>query len=300
MPAALRLRDIPVMGHDGHIVSVVVPTTGRDTIASCREALSVQTRPPDEVVVVTDEDRRGPGWARNEGIRRSRGDLIAFTDDDCVPPPDWLERLIRAIDRYDAAGSGGTFRETDPLLMAKRLRRKIPDTEQVDTAGWVGNTGNVMYRRSWIEECLARDGFVFNESFTAFSGEDQELSWRMRRRGASFVFVPNTVTHLRRVTPSEYFLHQFDRGKGIAHLFLSHRSARASMAPQKSLLWEEAGGGRARKWWNLLRLKAIGPFDVGSFRCARDFAVFWIGEKCEGAGFVWEILARWRDRSRGG
>lgn len=286
------------MGDDRHFVSVVVPTTGRDSLADCRKALSRQTRDPDEITIVTDKDRRGPSWARNEGIRRSHGDLIAFTDDDCIPPPDWLERLVRAIDRYDAAGAGGTFEETDPLLRAKHLRRGFPAVEQVDVTGWVGNAGNVMYRRSWLETCLERDGYVFNESFTAFSGEDRELSWRLRRWGGTLVFVPNAVTHLRRVTPRAYFSHQFDRGKGIALLFLIHRSARVPMAPQNSLLWNESGGGRGKKWWNALWRKAIGPFDVGNFPGARNFAVFWIGEKCEGAGFVWQIATRPRAKSR--
>ena len=292
------MRNTRAMGIDRHIVSVVIPTLGRDTIKSCQEALGRQSRVPDEVIIVTDRDRRGPSWARNEGIRRSRGDLIAFTDDDCIPPPNWLESLVRAVDRHDAAGAGGSFREMDPLLHAKRLRRKFPEMEQVDTEGWVGNAGNVMYRRSWLEKCLERDGFVFNESFTAFSGEDLELAWRLRRMGATFVFIPNTVVHLRRVTPSEYFAHQFDRGKGIALLFLSHRSTHGAMAPQKSLLWEGPDGGTRRDWWNMLRLKAVGPFDVRSFPGLKDFAVFWIGEKCEGAGFVWQIAARWWAESR--
>jgi glycosyltransferase involved in cell wall biosynthesis len=100
--------------HDGHIVSVIIPTIGRESIARTREALEQQTRRPDEMIEVVDNDRRGTSWARNEGIRRAKGDLIAFTDDDCVPPADWIERLINAIDAHGAAGAGGTYEETDP------------------------------------------------------------------------------------------------------------------------------------------------------------------------------------------
>jgi len=70
------------------------------------------------------------------------------------------------------------------------------------------------------------------------------------------------------------------------------------LAPQNSLLWDEAGGGRGNKWLNVLRLKAIGPLDVRNFQGVKDFAVFWIGEKCEGAGFVWQIATGWWARSR--
>lgn len=282
------------MGVDLHTVSVVVPTLGRNTIKSCREALSRQTRPPDEVVIVFDKDRRGPSWARNEGIRRSRGDLIAFTDDDCIPPRDWLECLIRAIDQHDAAGAGGPFEETDPLLRAKRLRRGFPTTEQVDTTGWVGNAGNVMYKRSGLEACIERDGHVFDESFDAFSGEDIDLVWRLRRGGAKLIFVPKPVTHLRRVKPMEYFAHQLDRGKGIALLFLAHRSVNDPVEPQKSLLWRKSSHGKRGKWLSVFLHKTIGPFDVQSFSGWKDFTVFWIGEKCEGTGFLWEIVNRWR------
>ncbi|MDP9132746.1 MAG: glycosyltransferase family 2 protein, partial [Nitrospirota bacterium] len=80
------------MSTDRHRVSVVIPSLGRDTLALCRAALTKQTRQPDEVIVAIDQHRRGVAWARNEGIARATGDLIAFADDDGIPPPDWLER----------------------------------------------------------------------------------------------------------------------------------------------------------------------------------------------------------------
>lgn len=80
-------------------------------------------------------------------------------------------------------------------------------------------------------------------------------------------------------------------------LFLSHRSSRIPMAPQESLLWKDAGRRRGNRWVNVFRRKILGPFDVGNFDSAKDFAVFWVGEKVEGAGFVWQIVARPRAKS---
>jgi len=111
---------------DRHIVSVIIPTLGRDTLALCQDALAKQTRQPDEVIVVLDRERRGIAWGRNEGIARAKGDLIAFADDDGIPPPDWLERLVGALDRHDAAAAGGTFQETrcwTPFVVAPCFRR---------------------------------------------------------------------------------------------------------------------------------------------------------------------------------
>src|SRR3989338_6032439 len=100
-------RSICGMPGDAHVVSVVIPTVGRASLARCLAALREQTRAPEEIIVIRDEQGRGSAWARNEGIRRSRGDLLAFTDDDCVPPPEWLERLVDAVDRDGADGAGG-------------------------------------------------------------------------------------------------------------------------------------------------------------------------------------------------
>ena len=276
--------------HDHHIVSVVIPTIGRSTINLCKNALERQTRPPQEVIVFTDHERRGASWARNEGLSRARGDLIAFIDDDCQPHEDWLERLVKAIDKYDAAGAGGTYEETDPLLQNLRLLKIVPDTEQVDTIGLVGTGGNVMYKRAWLDTLAKLDGYVFNEAFKSFGSEDWELALRLRLLEAKLIYVPSKVVHLRRVALFPYFRHQFNRGIGIALLFNFHRSLKKKLAAHKSLIWDDISAGKRVRWFSAFLYKAIGPFDVMNFERMRNFWLFWIGEKFQGAGFIWGMI----------
>ncbi len=47
---------------------------------------------------------KGAGPARNAGVAAARGRLLAFTDADCLPEPQWLEAGIAALDRYDLVG----------------------------------------------------------------------------------------------------------------------------------------------------------------------------------------------------
>ena len=102
------------------VCSVIVPTRDRpERLRACLESLSRLDYPRDrlEVIVVDDgsaaplervialfrdtidlsflrQKGAGPAAARNQGARRARGELLAFTDDDCTPRPDWLARLV--------------------------------------------------------------------------------------------------------------------------------------------------------------------------------------------------------------
>ncbi|MBR0670179.1 glycosyltransferase family 2 protein [Neoroseomonas soli] len=106
--------------HDGRALSVVICTRDRpEDLARCLACLPRQSRAPDQVVVVDNasrdgarvrevvtaagadyvrEDRPGLDIARNRGVAASRGDIIAFTDDDVRLHPRWLERLAAAFD----------------------------------------------------------------------------------------------------------------------------------------------------------------------------------------------------------
>jgi GT2 family glycosyltransferase len=104
-------------------LSVVVPTLGREPgLSRLLDRLDAQTYPGDrfEVVLAVDgqataawiadleqrgvrvvaaAERGGPGAARNRGAAAAAGDWIAFTEDDCLPDPEWLEHAAREIAR---------------------------------------------------------------------------------------------------------------------------------------------------------------------------------------------------------
>src|SRR5207247_3975777 len=63
----------------------------------------------DGVIVVPNREPRGLSGARNTGVAESRGDVIAFLDDDAVAEPDWLAHLLAAYTDRHVLGVGGAI-----------------------------------------------------------------------------------------------------------------------------------------------------------------------------------------------
>lgn len=274
------------MRKDKHTVSIIIPTLGRGTLDQSINSLKEQTRKPDEILIIKDKKRKGASWARNKGILKAKGNLIAFFDDDQIAPPHWLEKFVETLDKYKAVGVGSGLRETDPLLKDIRDRKGFMRKDVVDNEGVVGTGGNILFRKSWLLKLKKEDGFIFNPHF-AYTGEDWELVWRLRRKGAKLVFTPNYVNHLRKATFLGYIKHQFVGGVGIACLHKAHKAIPTPLSAQKSLMWGKQKN--KTRWARKLILTILGPFDVSNFSTFNHYLTFWIGQKARSLGFLWGL-----------
>lgn len=198
-------------------VAVVTTTLNRaQRLQRLLDALERQTLRRDrcEVVVIdngsTDETARvlreataaAPGWlrvithgrngspalARERGWRATDAPLIAFTDDDCVPDPGWLETGLEAAALHPGAILQGRTEpdpaEADqegPFSRTMRVRERDPGFQ----------TCNIFYPRRLLE---AVDGFD-HEAFPRLGGEDTDLAWRAIASGAGAVFVSDALVH---------------------------------------------------------------------------------------------------------
>ena len=187
-------------------ISVIVPAYNSEaTIGACLQSLLTQSRAPDEIVIVDDgsqdgtarvvssypvrlvrlERNSGPGVARNEGARVASGDILAFTDSDCVAPPDWLARIERELEDEGIVAVTGGYAGTSsdgflPLLQHLVLRERqasLPD----EIASTI--TSNFACRRSAFE---AVGGFPLyyrrsNPQQPIWGNEDEELGFRLAR-----------------------------------------------------------------------------------------------------------------------
>jgi len=202
-------------------VTVVVPTRDRPAaLARCLAALAQQRALELEILVVDDASSdgaavaaavahaaparlvrgpgRGPAAARNRGVRAARGNIVCFTDDDCVPDPDWARRLVAAC-ADGAAAAGMTLADpaAGPSVAAAQLLTNVLQRASLDAAG-----ATLGFAPSCNIACpveLARR-LPFDESFPHAAGEDRDWCTRLATAGVALRFVPEaTATHRPRL-----------------------------------------------------------------------------------------------------
>lgn len=226
-------------------ISVVVPTYRRpDLLARCLDALSRQDLHPSEyeVIVVDDEpsarvrrvveahacaprgvegprvryrarhpDRRGPAAARNLGWRSARGEVIAFTDDDCIPEPGWLRAGLAAVERgADAVMGRLIVPRPDCPTDYERMIGRLEDAPFV--------TANCFYRRGVLERVGG-----FDERFTTAWREDSDLYFKTIEAGFHTVKAPGAVvTHPVRPVPWGVSIREQRKSRFNALLYRKH------------------------------------------------------------------------------
>ena len=131
----------------------------------------------------------GPAEKRNAAWRAARAPLIAFTDDDCRPPAEWLARLLDEAERQPGAVVQGTTRP-DPDEAELALRAPHARTQSIDPPTPWGQTCNIAYPRELLERLGG-----FDETFGLPAGEDTDLLARALAAGAEHIAAPDALTY---------------------------------------------------------------------------------------------------------
>jgi cellulose synthase/poly-beta-1,6-N-acetylglucosamine synthase-like glycosyltransferase len=236
-------------------ISVVVPArnAGR-TIGGCLDSLVAQSEPLEryEVIVVDDgstddtcqvvqgyevtlldQPQKGPAAARNRGVAASSGEVVLFTDADCVPDGRWIEEMVRPFEDPGISGVKGVYRTRQRGIVPRFVQceyeeryGKMARLKQIDFI----DTYSAGYRR---EVFLSVGGF--DTAYPDASVEDQELSFRLAERGHRMVFNPRAVVyHQHPETLRAYSKRKFNIGYWKVRVLRTHpqKAMRDSHTPQ--------------------------------------------------------------------
>lgn len=234
-------------------VTIGIASLGRPSLSRTLDSLGAITVPAGlaiEIVVADDDPAGGAAarvasgapWpvpvrvvavgagnisaARNACLDAARGSLMAFVDDDEWVEPDWLVRLLAALDEFDAdvvigpvfpvypAGTPDWLVEANPLHVDWGRRGRKVDT---------GRSGNVLFRRARVEQL----GLRFDPALGKTGGEDTDFFHRLHRAGAVIVVTDDACIHEdappARLAPGYLRLRAMRSGQSYARFRLSGR-----------------------------------------------------------------------------
>ena len=214
--------------------SIIIPTYNRaKTLILTLDSVSNQTLPSEqyEILVINDgstddtkevvfnlqkkyshntiryfyEKNAGPAKARNLGIKESQGDIIFFTDDDCIVPRNWMETLLDGYRRHpEVVGVGGGYKSLDRSFTGtgyfqryaeeytgfidKQKNDYLSEIEnKTNMFGYssAGNTANMSYKKRILEEIGG-----FDENLYFAGAVDLELKRNIVGQRHYILYVP--------------------------------------------------------------------------------------------------------------
>jgi len=157
-------------------------------------------------VSILHESRRGAGRARNLGWRHARGAIIAFTDDDCYPAPDWLDRMASCFGRSEVGYVGGRILLHDPTDFPITISER---TDRFDLPPWRFVAPGLLQGANWaVRRTLLEQVGGFDPELgpgTPWVCEELELQARLSAAGWTGTYDPGPLVyhHHRRKTRKE-------------------------------------------------------------------------------------------------
>jgi GT2 family glycosyltransferase len=283
--------------------SIIIPTFDRpEALTACVQAMRRLDYPGDrfEVIIVDDGSRipavasrhhleeggmitvlrqsnAGPASARNLGAQHARGDMLAFTDDDCRPTPQWLRELAQSFHDVPTGLVGGrTVNELDNNLYSTASQMIVDEAyayffrRDSDLRFFASNNMAASAR-------LFHESGGFDPSFR--TSEDRDFCDRWIRRGHPLVYAPGAIVyHHHHLTLTAFCRQHFHYGRGAYRFH-----------------WARAQRGRSR-WKPDLQFYASvcrrALFQPLSWRSLRIAALIGLWQASNVAGFLWQGVCR--------
>jgi glycosyltransferase involved in cell wall biosynthesis len=246
-PAFAAVRELyrgalPPLPPDPPRISVVICAYNAErTMDACLASLRALRYPNFEVIVVDDgstdrtaeiarrypefrlisQPNKGLSVARNVGMEAASGEIIAYTDSDCVVDPDWLTYLAYKFLQADFVGVGGpNLPPPEDSAVAAYVAAAPGGPTHVLVSDEVAEHVpgcNMAFRKQALREI---GGF---DPLHRAAGDDVDVCWRLQNQGYRIGFsAAAQVWHFRRNTVRAYLKQQMGYGQAEAQLYFKH------------------------------------------------------------------------------
>lgn len=204
-------------------ILIVDQSTDGSTAAAISEILSHDSRVryiPSKVI--------GVSHGRNIAIRQSTGDVIAFTDDDCIPDPNWVQSIKTGFESNPEVDAiFGRCVPYDKVLPGERPIAIKLDTDVQYFSGkcnpWKpGHGNNMAFRREIFDKAGCFDEML-GPGREFLSSEDADLTYRVLKAGLRVMYSPDAVIRHRQFRHgSDFWQVEKNYGIGSGAMYVKH------------------------------------------------------------------------------
>jgi O-antigen biosynthesis protein len=236
--SALPHRPLP---HAPFVSVIVCSYNGGRTLAACLKSLGKLNYPDYEVILVDDgstddtpyiaaqfpsiryirQTNHGLSHARNTGAAAAKGEVLAYTDSDCMADVDWLYYLIGTLVSGEYAGVGGP-----------NVTPPAQNWIQACVAAAPGGPSHVLLTDTIAEHIPGCNMAFYRWAFENIggfdpeyrkAGDDVDFCWRLQQAGCVIAFSPTAIVwHYRRFTLGAFLKQQDGYGEAESLLRFKH------------------------------------------------------------------------------
>jgi len=265
-------------------VSVIVCSyNGGQTLGACLDSLGKLNYPNYEIILIDDgstddtayiaaqfptvryvhQSNHGLSHARNTGASAAKGEVLVYTDSDCMADTDWLYYLIGTLTSGDYAGVGGP-----------NVSPPAQNWVQACVAAAPGGPSHVLLTDTIAEHIPGCNMGFYRWAFDRIggfdveyhkAGDDVDFCWRLQQAGGVIAFSPTAIVwHHRRFTLRAFFKQQDGYGEAESLLRFKHL---IFFGPTGTAKWRGQIYGAPRFSWLLNRpIVYHGVFGEGFFQ----------------------------------
>lgn len=226
-------------------ISVVIPVyNDQKRIKRVLESLRKQTyKEPFEIIVVNDystdetkeiakkyakvitnEKNKGPAFSRNKGIKAAKGEIIAFTDSDCIVANNWLEEIDNVMKSKKMSALMGYVKIPKSTFIGEAISAiGYPaggslGYDKMYEVSKEGLTNHISTCNCAIRKAVFEKEGLFDETYPTPGREDTEFAIRIWKNKHKILYAKNVkIIHEPRTSIRSVYNMNFARGRGTYH-----------------------------------------------------------------------------------
>ncbi len=172
-------------------------------------------------VKLIQQKNSGPAAARNKGVKQAKGEIVVFTDDDCIAEKGWLKEMLAPFNDSEVSGVQGSYKTSQPELIARfsqlEIEHRYKRLLKKKFIDFIGSYSAAYRKKDFLE------AGGFDSKVTIASGEDPDFSFKLSEMGKKLVFTSKArVYHNHPDSIFQYLKIKFYRAFWRVRLYKKH------------------------------------------------------------------------------